>query len=76
MVENRGMCEDIVYNNYEMTLMSYYIIFQVISEVKMNLSVPSYNFQRSSIEMRVLEHFLAHKTHESRHQITQIALNG
>ena len=30
----------------------------------------------SSIEMRVLEHFLAHKTHESRHQITQIALNG
>ena len=30
----------------------------------------------SSIGMRVLEHFLAYKTHESRHQITQIALNG
>ena len=30
----------------------------------------------SSIEMRVLEHFLAHKTHDSRHQITQIVLNG
>ena len=35
-----------------------------------------FNALQSSIGRRVLEHFLAHKTHESRHQITQIVLNG